>query len=101
MINVIFKISFRNILKRRVYSSINVSGLALGNTFTLLFASLLIAFPSAWWAYEQTPGTNKLHVQPWIFILGAAIIFSIVLIITSSQIIKAATRNPVEALRYE
>lgn len=69
--------------------------------FILLFFALLIAYPGAWWAYERIPSANKLHVQPWIFVLGAVIIFLIILITTSFQTIKAATRNPVEALRYE
>ncbi len=69
--------------------------------FVLLGFSLLIAFPTAWWAYEQMPGVNKLHAQPWIFAFGAFIICLIIIITTSWQTYKAATRNPVEALRYE
>ena len=69
--------------------------------FILLFFSLLIAFPTAWWTYEKLPSANKLHISPWIFVLGGAIIFLIILITTSYQTIKAALRNPVEALRYE
>ncbi len=69
--------------------------------FVLLGFSLLIAFPTAWWAYEQMPGVNKLHAQPWVFAFGAFIIFIIIVITTSWQTYKAATRNPVEALRYE
>jgi ABC-type transport system, involved in lipoprotein release, permease component len=69
--------------------------------FVLLLFSLIIAFPTAWWAYEKMPGANKLHAQPWIFAFGAIVIFIIILITTSWQTYKAATRNPVEALRYE
>lgn len=69
--------------------------------FILLFFSLLVAFPAAWWTYERIPSANKLHTQPWVFALGAIIIFLIILITTSYQTLKAALRNPVEALRYE
>jgi putative ABC transport system permease protein len=69
--------------------------------FILLFFALLVAFPAAWWIYEKLPSANKLHTQPWIFALGAFIIFLIIILTTSYQTLKAATRNPVEALRYE
>lgn len=82
-------------------SSVGIFYLLSREYFVLLFFALLIAYPGAWWAYERIPSANKLHVQPWVFILGAAIIFIIILITTSFQTIKAATRNPVEALRYE
>jgi putative ABC transport system permease protein len=68
--------------------------------FLLLFATL-IAFPSAWLAYMSLPSANKLPAQPWVFTLGAGLMLIIVLVSTSYQTIKAATRNPVEALRYE
>lgn len=82
-------------------SSIGIFYLLSREYFILLFFSLLIAYPSAWWVYERIPSASKLHVQPWIFILGGAIIFIIILITTSFKTIKAATQNPVEALRYE
>ncbi|HET6557444.1 MAG TPA: ABC transporter permease [Prolixibacteraceae bacterium] len=82
-------------------TSINIFYLLSREYFILLFLSLLIAFPSAWWTYEQIPSANKLHIQPWIFGLAALILFVIILITTSYQTLKAAFQNPVEALRYE
>jgi putative ABC transport system permease protein len=82
-------------------SAIGIFYLLSREYFVLLFFALLIAYPCAWWAYEQIPGANKLHAQPWVFILGAVIILVIILITTSFQTMKAAMRNPVEALRYE
>jgi putative ABC transport system permease protein len=67
----------------------------------LLLISVLIAYPFALWTYNKIPGANKLPAQPWVFILGAVIIFVIIIITTSYQTIKAAIRNPIEALRYE
>jgi putative ABC transport system permease protein len=68
--------------------------------FLILFSSL-VAFPSAWMLYMRIPSANKLPVQPWIFIVSIVMLFLIVLASTSLLTIKAATRNPVEALRYE
>ena len=82
-------------------TSVNIFYLLSREYFVLLFFALLVAIPAAWWVYEWIPGANKLHVQPWVFGLGAGILFVIILLTTSYQTIKAATRNPVEALRYE
>ncbi|MGV8093713.1 MAG: ABC transporter permease [Mangrovibacterium sp.] len=82
-------------------SSLNIFYLLSREYFILLFFALLIAFPASWWAYEQIPSANKWHVSPWVFMLGAGIIVIIILVTTSYQTLKAATRNPVEALRYE
>ncbi|MBK7712149.1 MAG: ABC transporter permease [Bacteroidales bacterium] len=65
-----------------------------------IFATF-IASPSAWLVFEKIPSANKLHVQPWVFILGAGIVFVIIFLTTSYQTMKAALQNPVEALRYE
>ena len=82
-------------------TSVSIFYLLSREYFILLIFSLVIAFPSAWWAFEQIPGANKLHIQPWIFASAAIILFVIILITTSFQTVKAATQNPVEALRYE
>jgi putative ABC transport system permease protein len=66
-----------------------------------MFFSLLLAFPSAYLAYEYLPGAYRQPTQPWIFLLGAAILTVIIILTTSYQTYRAATRNPVEALRYE
>jgi putative ABC transport system permease protein len=82
-------------------TSLNIFYLLSREYFILLFFSLLIAFPSAWWAFEQIPGANKLHIHPLVFGLSALILFIVILLTTSYQTLKAALRNPVEALRYE
>lgn len=82
-------------------TSISIFYLLSREYFILLAFALIIALPSAWWVYESIPGTNKLHMQPWVFFLGSGILFVIILLTTSYQTIRAATRNPVEALRYE
>lgn len=82
-------------------SSVGIFYLLSREYYVLLAFALLIAFPTAWWVYEKIPGVNKLHVQPWTFLLSATILLAVIFITTSIQTYKAATRNPVEALRYE
>jgi putative ABC transport system permease protein len=82
-------------------SSISIFYLLSREYFVLLFYSMLIAFPAAMLMYRAIPGSYKLPPQPWIYLLGTAILFVIILLTTGYQTIKAATRNPVEALRYE
>lgn len=82
-------------------SSIHIFYILSREYFILLFFALVVALPGAWWVYEWIPSANKLHVQPWVFFLATGILFAVVLLTTSYQTVKAATRNPVEALRYE
>lgn len=82
-------------------SSFDIFCLLSREYFILLIYALLVAFPSAWWVYERLPSANKFHMQPWVFVLGAGILFIVILLTTGYQTIRAATRNPVEALRYE
>ena len=69
--------------------------------YLLLLLAMLVAFPSAWLVYMSLPSANKLPAQPWIFVMGTGLLLLIVLVSTSYQTIKAATRNPIDALRYE
>ncbi|WP_346861231.1 ABC transporter permease [uncultured Draconibacterium sp.] len=86
-----------------------INGSSAASIFTLLnreyhfliIFSAVIAFPASWIAYMALPSANKYPVQPWIFILSIFTLLLIVLVSTSFLTIKAATRNPVEALRYE
>jgi putative ABC transport system permease protein len=82
-------------------TSMNIFYLLSREYYVLLLPALLLAFPVAIWIYSKIPGANKLPAQLWVFISGAALLFVIILLTTSYQTIKAAVRNPVEALRYE
>ncbi len=82
-------------------SSFNIFCLLSKEYFILLFFALPIAFPGAFLMYTKVPGTYKLPPQLWVYMAGTGIIFVIILLVTSYQTFKAATRNPVEALRYE
>ncbi|MCW0484486.1 ABC transporter permease [Gaoshiqia sediminis] len=82
-------------------SSLNIFCMLSYEYFILAFYAMVIAIPASWWVYEWIPSAYKLHIQAWVFALGGGILMIIILLTTSYQTILAATRNPVEALRYE
>jgi putative ABC transport system permease protein len=68
-----------------------------------VFIAFLIATPIAWYAmyiWAQS-FAYKSELSWWIFCLAGIIALGIALLTVSWQSLKAATRNPVEALRYE
>jgi putative ABC transport system permease protein len=69
--------------------------------FVLLGISLLIALPLAYIAYSALPGNFKIPPPVWVPFFAAFIILVIIIVTTGYQTLKAARRNPVEALRYE
>jgi putative ABC transport system permease protein len=71
--------------------------------FVLLGFSLTLAWPIAYMGFMALPGANIIGMDVWLWIppLAALFAFIIVLATTSWQTYRAATRNPIEALRYE
>ena len=65
--------------------------------------SILIASPIAWYAMHRwlENFAYKTELSWWIFALAGLLALGIALLTVSWQSWKAATRNPVEALRYE
>lgn len=65
--------------------------------------AFLIATPVAWYAMNKwlENFAYKTGLSWWIFALAGALALSIALLTVSFQSWKAATRNPVEALKYE
>lgn len=65
--------------------------------------AFIISTPVAWYAMHRWLEifTYKTEVSWWIFALSGIIAFGIAIITVSWQTWRAATRNPVEALRYE
>ena len=65
--------------------------------------SILIATPVAWFAMHKwlENFAYKTNLSWWIFVLSGLLALGIALFTVSWQSWKAATRNPVEALRYE
>lgn len=82
-------------------SPLSIFNLLNREYYILLVFAVAISFPAAYFSYNFLPSANKLPAQPWVFACAAILLFLIILISTSYETIKAATRNPVEALRYE
>jgi putative ABC transport system permease protein len=68
-----------------------------------LLASLVLAIPIAYYGMNSwlTHFAYKTALSWWIFLLAGALSFIIVLLTVSGQTFKAASRNPIEALKYE
>ena len=69
----------------------------------LVFISILIASPVAWWAMNKwlQDFAYKINIGWWVFALAGAVALLIALITVSFQAIKAAIANPVKSLRTE
>jgi len=63
----------------------------------------IIAWPIAYYAMSRwlQNFAYRISIEPWIFVLAAALSFVVALLTVSYQAIKAALANPAEALRYE
>jgi putative ABC transport system permease protein len=68
-----------------------------------VLVAFIIAIPVAWYTMNRwlQNFVYKTELSWWIFLLAGIIAFGIALITVSWQSWRAATRNPVEALRYE
>ncbi|MEM6845604.1 MAG: ABC transporter permease [Bacteroidota bacterium] len=71
--------------------------------FRLVLIALIIAIPIANYAItEWLAGfAYRVDVQWWLFAIPAGLILLVALLSVSHQTLKAATRNPVDSLRYE
>jgi putative ABC transport system permease protein len=69
----------------------------------LVTIAYIIAIPLMWYALHRWLQTfaYKTELNWWIFVLAGTFAFGITLLTVSWQSWRAATRNPVEALRYE
>jgi putative ABC transport system permease protein len=65
--------------------------------------AIVIAFPVGWYVMNRwlQNFAYKTEISWWIFILAGIIVLGIALLTVSWQSWRAATKNPVEALRYE
>lgn len=71
--------------------------------FFLVLIACLVAIPIAWYALYKWLQTfaYRTELSWWIFGLAGILAFGVALLTVSWQSWRAATRNPVEALRYE
>jgi putative ABC transport system permease protein len=63
----------------------------------------LVAWPIAWFTMSAwlENFAYRIHVELWTFILAGSTALIIALFTVSTQAVKAALANPVEALKYE
>ncbi|WP_164977447.1 ABC transporter permease [Ancylomarina salipaludis] len=68
-----------------------------------VFIAFIISCPLAWYAMDKwlENFAYKTELSWWIFVLSGLIAMGIALLTVSFQSWRAATRNPVESLRYE
>ena len=72
-------------------------------SIVLVGISILLALPVAWYSMDRwlQDFAYRIELGPGIFLLGGALALAIALLTVSYQAVKAATANPVDALRYE
>ncbi len=65
--------------------------------------AFIIASPVAWYAMNKwlQNFTYKTDLSWWVFAVSGAIVLAVAVLTVTPQSWRAATRNPVEALRYE
>ena len=81
----------------------NLIGLIAQEFIRLVLWSLVLAITLAWWAADAwlADFAYRIDLQWWMFALPGVLALLVTLITVSSQALKAARVNPVEALRYE
>jgi ABC-type antimicrobial peptide transport system permease subunit len=94
------EIGIRKVLGASVF---NITTLLSKEFLVLVLVSLVIALPVAWWAMNQwLTGYAYRTDIPWWLLAGVAILtICIALITVSFQAIRAATANPVKAIKSE
>ncbi|MGH7595705.1 MAG: ABC transporter permease, partial [bacterium] len=80
-----------------------VAGLLSKDFVKLVLAANLIAWPLAYFAMNKwlQDFAYRIEIGWWVFALAGGLALLIALLTVSTQAIKAALANPVEALRYE
>ncbi len=84
-------------------SMTNVAALLSKDFVKLVLLANLIAWPVAWFVMNKWLHNfaYRIKIEWWVFALAGGIALIIALLTVSTQAIKAALANPVEALRYE
>ncbi|MFD0793944.1 ABC transporter permease [Mucilaginibacter litoreus] len=84
-------------------SMLNISASLSASFIKLVFISIIIALPLAWYATNAwlQDYAYRATISSWLFIISAAAVIVIALVTVSFQSIKAALANPVKSLRSE
>lgn len=80
-----------------------ITGLLTKEFMLLVFLSVLIAFPVAWWSMTKwlQGYAYRININWWVFILAGVTAMVIAMVTISFQSVKAALSNPVKSLRTE
>jgi len=94
------EIGIRKVMGARVR---NIVRLFTSSYVRLLGISLVIAIPAAWWVGNQylQNFAFRISIGWWIFAVAALVTVILTLLTVSMQAIKAAMKNPVEAIKTE
>lgn len=94
------EIGIRKVLGSKISG---IVGLLSKEYLKLIFISILIASPIAWWAMHQwlNDFAYKITLSWWMFTIPAVITLLVAFITMSYQSVRAASVNPVDSLRDE
>ena len=83
--------------------SIEIFSLLSGEYIMWVIISIIIACPIAWYVMNKwlQNFAYRINISWWVFAIAGVISLVIALITVSRQSYRAASKNPVEALRYE
>jgi putative ABC transport system permease protein len=83
--------------------AINVLNLLSHNYIKWVSVAYIIGCPVSWYVMRQWLNNfaYRTELSWWIFVMAGLIVFGIMLLTVSWQSWRAATRNPIEALRFE
>lgn len=98
--NRIKEIGIRKVLGASV---VNITTLLTSDFLRLVFISIVIATPLAWWFMYNWLSDYPYHVEIkwWVFLISGALSVLIAVLTVSYQSVKAAFMNPVKNLRSE
>jgi len=94
------EIGIRKVLGASISS---VLGLLSKDFMKLVLLAFAIATPFAWLVMRHwlQSFAYRIDISIWVFVLAGVIALAVALLTVSTQAIKAAVANPIEALRYE
>jgi putative ABC transport system permease protein len=94
------EIGIRKVMGARMYQ---IAQLLLNTTIRQIVVANIIGIPIAYYLVERYFEKFSDHVtlQWWHYVLPACVLIIIMLATITSELLKAARNNPVEALKYE